>query len=120
MSLKSEAIEALQNEFSEKAEQATSFMRSTVAEKCDRGYATGTLAGSIVNERLGTWSWRVGSHLDYASYVNDGRGVEYPRDRVNGRLYLKPPLDFWMPRGMPVKKMDGKKFIEATKKMLEG
>lgn len=118
MSLKSEALQAIEDDIVEVTTKATTYMRGRVGATCNQGYATGRLEGSIVNERIGRWEWRVGSHLPYASYVNDGRGWEYPRIK-NGSLYLKPPLDFWMPPGRPVAPMEGKKFIEDTKQYIE-
>lgn len=118
-SIKEEGLSALEEDFSEVAGKAQSHMKAVINATCTKGFATGKLEGSIVNERISRWHWQVGSHLDYASYVNDGRKeLEYPRDRKNGQLYLKG-LDFWMPKGMPVKGMEGKKFIESTKDYVE-
>ena len=118
-SIKKEGLAALEEDFSEVASKAQKHMKSAVKATCTQGFATDNLEGSIVNERVAKWHWQVGSHLDYASYVNDGRKeLEYPRDRQHGRLYLKG-LDFWMPPGMPVKGMEGKKFIESTKEYVE-
>ena len=118
-SIKREGLEALEKDFSDVAKKAKTYMQARVNATCHKGYATGKLEGSIVNERSGKWHWQVGSHLDYASFVNNGRDVEYPRNRETGRLYLKPPLDFWLPPGVPVKGMEGKEFIESTKQYIE-
>lgn len=117
-SIKNEGIAALEEDFSEVASKAKSYMQARVNATCTQGFATGKLESSIVNERVSKWHWQVGSHLDYASYVNNGRGFEFPRNRISGRLYLKG-LDFWMPPGFPVWPMKGKEFIESTKQYIE-
>ena len=115
-SLKNEALQAIEKECQEIILEATNYMKEQVHESCDKGFATGTLEGSIMRERTGKWSWDIGSHLDYASYVNDGRGVVRPVRKP--ALYLKG-LNFWMPKGAPVGPADAKRFLEATKSWLE-
>lgn len=86
-------------------------MREEVEATCTSGFAHGKLAGSIIMRRDGKWEWRIGSPLDYASYVNDGRGPVFPRRKRS--LYLKG-LDFWMPPGKPVGAALAKHFVENT------
>ena len=117
MGIKSEALQSVEKELQEKVKEATNYMKNRVNASCDKGFATGALEGSIHTERTGKWSWRIGSSLDYASYVNDGRGIVRPKNKP--ALYLKG-LNFWMPRGMPVGPADAKHFIEDTKTWIEG
>lgn len=116
MSFKSEALEAIEKDCQSISRDATDYMRAKVKETCNKGFASGALAGSITNQRVAKWEWRVGSPLDYASYVNDGRGPVYPKPgNPWGKVYLKG-LDIWRPAAGPAA---AKHFVEATKEAID-
>lgn len=111
MSLYDEAKDALRSEIVERVEKATNVMRQQVPQAGENVWSTGNLAASIMNQQMGEWSWRIGSPLDYASYVNDGRGPVYPKDNNPwGRIYLKG-LDMWVSHAGPA---PAQHFIEYT------
>lgn len=116
MSFKKECLDAIEKECQKIASDATVYMRSKVKETCNSGFATGALAGSITNIETGKLSWKVGSPLDYASYVNDGRGPVRPRaGNPWGKIYMKG-LDIWRPVAGPAA---AKHFVEATKNAID-
>ena len=111
MSFKQECLNALKKEFKETAENAERIMKSQVTITCNKGFATGALRDSIQKVQESEYGWKVGSPLDYASYVNDGRDAVWPVRKP--ALYLKG-LDFWMPPGQPVGPAAAKHFVEKT------
>ena len=113
MSLKQEALDAIEKEIIERTEKATNIMRELVPQAGENPWSTGRLAASIRNDRTGEWSWRIGSPLDYASYVNDGRGAVYPNyDNPYHAIYLKG-LNKWADHAEPA---PAQHFIEYTAK----
>lgn len=117
MSFKQECLDALKGEFEEIASKGQSIMKSYVVQTCNKGFATGSLAGSITKVQESEFGWKVGSPLDYASYVDEGRDEVWPVRKP--ALYLKG-LNFWMPPGEPVGPADAKHFVEKTKSAIEG
>lgn len=115
MSFKSECLQAIKDEMENVASDAQTIMRSEVVRTCNKGFATGRLAGSITKVQESEYGWKVGSPLDYASYVDEGRDEVWP---VRAKaLYLKG-LNFWMPPGVPVGPAAAKHFVENTKAKL--
>lgn len=115
MSLLSECEDALTEELTERVHQAEVFMKADIRNKVNKAWSTGALEASIHTEKIGEWTWRVGSSLDYAYIANYGRGVVKPKNSPS--LYLKG-LDFWMPPGRMVRPAWGDHFLEATKNSL--
>lgn len=110
-SLKKEALKAIETEIIERTEKATGVMRKLVPQAGENPWSTGNLAASIRNERTGKWSWRIGSPLEYASYVNDGRGAVYPNyDNPAHAIFLKG-LNIWARHAEPA---PAQHFIEYT------
>ena len=111
MSFKDEALKAIENEIEERVERATSVMRELVPQAGENPWSTGNLAASIRNERTGKMSWRIGSPLKYASYVNDGRGAVYPNfNNPYHAIYMKG-LGIWASHAGPA---PAQHFIEYT------
>lgn len=111
MSLKSEALDAIEAEIQTKVDEGTNVMRRLVPQAGENPWSTGALAASICNEHTGKWSWRIGSPLHYASYVNDGRGAVYPNyDNPRHAVYLKG-LNIWRRYAGPA---PAQHFIEYT------
>lgn len=117
MSFKQEALDALKQDFERIADDGRVIMRDYVVRTCNKGFATGQLAGSIVKVQESEFGWKVGSPLDYASYVDEGRDAVWPVRKP--ALYLKG-LNFWMPPGEPVGPAAAKHFVEKTKNAIEG
>ena len=115
MSLQSEALEAIETEIVERVEKATTVMRDLVPQAGENPWSTGRLAASIRNDRTGKWSWRIGSPLDYASYVNDGRGPVYPKPGNPWHAVYLKGLNIWASRAGPA---PAQHFIEYTAKEL--
>lgn len=115
MSLLSECEDALEQEITERVDKATTVMRQQVPQAGENVWSTGALAASIHNQRIGKWEWKIGSPLDYASYVNDGRGPVYPKpDNPRHAIYMKG-LDIWARRAGPA---PAQHFLEYTARFL--
>lgn len=80
--------------------------------------STKTLSGSIYDEKRGAHTRAVGSALEYASYVNDGRGpVHVKNKRSLHWVYPRPDgKDYFAKEVGPAK---GLHFIEKTKEYIE-
>lgn len=111
MSLYSEAEDALKSELTERVEKATNVMRELVPQANENVWSTGRLAASIRNEQTGEWSWRIGSPLDYASYVNDGRGPVYPKPGNPWHAIWMKGLNIWAAKAGPA---PAQHFVEHT------
>lgn len=125
----SEAISRIEHYGDKVAQHAKEYMSEYIRDNAKKGYATGTLAGSVAVERRDESTWAVGPAdgevgvHPYATYVDKGRGPVHAKN-PSGRLHYQDPIhgnpenDYWM-HPKSVKKMDGINFIEATKKHLE-
>ena len=111
MSLFQEAEDALKTEITERVEKATEVMRKNVPQAGENVWSTGNLAASITNQQLGKWTWRIGSPLDYASYVNDGRGPVYPKEGNKWHALWLKGLNIWAAKAGPAA---GQHFVEYT------
>lgn len=123
----SEAISLIEGYGEKVAKAAASYMGEYIQSHARKGYATGTLAGSVRFERRSQDTWAVGpaegesvGDHPYAAYVDEGRGEVHPRPgNPTGRLhYFDTKLNVWL-RPEKTAKMDGIHFIDATKTYLE-
>lgn len=103
------------------AKEAETFMKGYIRDNTKD--ATGKLEASIYNVARGTDARAIGSKLDYAKYVDEGRGPVKAKHTTakGGPGYLR----FEIPRGgevfyrREVKKADGIHFIDETAKHIE-
>ena len=94
---------------------------------CPQGgkpWSTGKLKASIHKEADSEYSRLVGTDVEYAWYVDMGRGPVKPQNfyfhgEDKPRLYLKG-YDVWLRPGQSVKSAKAQHFVEKTIKTLEG
>lgn len=103
------AIAALEAFGPKVANEAVSIMAGEVPVR------TGVLAGSIHAEQLSSSSWFVGTDIDYAIYVENGRGVVRPKNAKV--LHWFDGGDVFAMRAGPTKP---NKFVERTAAKLNG
>lgn len=114
----SEAQNLIRGYLDKVAEEAQRYMAQYIEEHAKQGYATGHLRDSIKIDKRGENVRAVGSDLEYAIYVDKGRGEVHAHNPTGLLRYYDPVAGHWI-RTPKVRKMDGIGFIEATKEHIE-
>ena len=117
-----EVYQRLEGLLDKVSDQAKEIMQAEIRNRTKE--ASGKLEGSITVERISDNARSIGTNLDYAKYVNDGRGPVYPKGKAAGGADV---LKWESPRfsGHEVFRhsagpADGIHFVERTKEALEG
>ncbi len=123
MSLKGDIEQIMIKELDRISDKATRIMRAESPQRGKNPWTTGALAASVHKETTGRFTRTVGSNLEYAKYVQNGRGPVSPKNYfrydIFGRrddepsLYLKG-LGFWMPPGESVGPAPAQHVVEKT------
>lgn len=116
-----EAMSLIDGILDKVAKEAETYMKDYIRKNTKD--ATGKLEGSIYNEARGSNARAIGSALDYAQFVDQGRGPVKAKHKTakGGEGYLR----FEIPRGgevfyrHEVKEAKGIHFIDATAKHIE-
>lgn len=82
--------------------------------KAEAPMKTGALRGSIHSERTGATTWFIGTDLEHAYYVENGRGPVYP---VRKKALYWPELAHPVKRAGPAAAND---FVGRTKAQIDG
>lgn len=97
MSLRSDLEQIMIKELDRVSDEAVTIMRAESPQKGKNPWTTGALAASVHKETVDKFTRTVGSDLEYAKYVQNGRGPVYPKpDNPWGAVYLKG-LNVWRP-----------------------
>ena len=119
----SEAIARIPMILDVAAADAQSYMKQYIRDNAKKGYSKGTLANSIEIDRRSESERAVGTDVEYAYYVDQGRR------EISGKFmsWYDPKFPIAKKKGKNegwvythhVDKMDGIHFIDATKAYLE-
>lgn len=112
----SEALSKLEGFGRKVADEAEQIMKDEIIANTKEG--TGKLAASVDVKPIGDSAWSVGTELEYAKYVNDGRGPVFPVKAKALRWYSPRFSGNAIIRGS-AGPAEGKHFVKKTKARLE-
>lgn len=113
-----EAYQRIEGLLDRVSDQARDIMRAEIDNHTSHE-ATGSLRDSITVERVSENARSVGTDLDYAKFVNDGRGDVYPV-RAKALRWYDPRQSSNAVFVMHAGQMEGIQFTQKTKEALEG